>query len=527
MKKYGRILAVIAVIGLIGFIYYYIALPPVNIHSAGFWFFCIGAVAVLLGIYAVTHIGSMNRVIIKSGLGIIAGLIVIYGIGALLSSPVVNAKKYQRILTVSERSFTEDIEEISYDKIPILDKDSASRLGNRKMGSMVDMVSQFEVSDLYTQINYREKPVRVTPLNYASTVKWLTNSREGIPAYMKIDMATQEVECVKLENGMKYSVFEHFGRNLYRHLRFRYPTYIFDSVNFEIDEEGTPYWICPVKKYTIGLFGGVTIGKVVLVNAVTGDMMEYDIGDVPRWVDRVYSAEMLIDYYDYYGSLKHGFFNSVLGQKDCLKTTEGYNYIALEDDVWVYTGVTSVSSDESNVGFVLMNQRTMETRYYTVSGAEEFSAMASAEGQVQEKGYSATFPLLLNVANKPTYLIALKDAAGLVKQYAMVNIEQYQIVAIGDSVSECEKEYIKLLSSNGIEGEINSSSAEEITGKIAKISEAVIEGNSHYYLMLEGSGEIYDVKVADHINIVTYSVGDKISLQYVKEEEFNQLFDVK
>ena len=154
----------------------------------------------------------------------------------------------------------------------------------------------------------------------------------------------------------------------------------------------------------------------------------------PEWIDRAYSADLLVQLFDYYGTLKHGFFNSVLSQKDCLKTTDGYNYLALEDDVWMYTGVTSVNGDQSNVGFVLSNQRTMETKYYTVEGATESSAMSSAEGQVQNLKYTATFPLLLNISGEPTYFIALKDDAGLVKKYAMVNVQKYQIVAIGDKI---------------------------------------------------------------------------------------------
>ena len=258
-------------------------------------------------------------------------------------------------------------------------------------------------------------------------------------------MTTQEAECVRLEQKIRYSMSDHFGRNIYRHLRFAYPTYMFDDISFEIDESGTPYWICPVKKYNIGLFGGVTIGRVVLCNAVTGEMTDYAVEDVPQWVDRVYSADMLISLYDYHGTLKHGYFNSVLSQKDCLVTTDGYNYIALDDDVWVYTGITSVGQDKSNVGFVLMNQRTMETRYYVISGAEENSAMSSAEGKVQHLGYKATFPLLINVGGQPTYFMALKDSSGLVKSYAMLNIEKYQTVAIGDSVNECEKNYRQLM----------------------------------------------------------------------------------
>ena len=270
------------------------------------------------------------------------------------------------------------------------------------MGSMVDMVSQFDADNIYSQINYQDNPVRVTPLKYASLIKWFTNRSEGIPAYIRINMATQETELVKLDEGIKYTTSEHFNRNIYRHLRFAHPTYIYGELSFEIDEKGVPYWIAPVKKYNIGLFGGETVGKVVLCNAVTGEMKTYDVEDVPQWVDRVYSADLLVQLFDYYGTLKHGFLNSVLSQKDCLETTDGYNYLALEDDVWMYTGVTSVNGDQSNVGFVLSNQRTMETRYYEVEGATEAAAMSSAEGQVQNLKYTATFPLLLNISGEPT-----------------------------------------------------------------------------------------------------------------------------
>ena len=405
---------------------------------------------------------------------------------------------------------------MDYNTIPLLDKDSAALLGNRKMGSLVDMVSQFEVSSDYTQINYQGKPVRVTPLRYASPIKWLTNRKQGLQAYMLIDMATQDTECVKLSEGIKYSKSEYFNRYIYRHLRFRYPTYIFDDqIFFEIDEEGTPYWVCPVKKFNLGLVGGQTIGNVVLCNAATGECIDYKGEDVPQWIDKVYSAELLTRLYDYSGILKHGYFNSILGQKDCLQTTNGYNYIALDDDVWVYSGVTSVSGDQSNVGFVLMNQRTMETRFYKVEGATEDSAMSSAEGQVQNLRYVSTFPLLLNIADEPTYFMALKDSAGLVKKYAMVNVQKYQWVAIGDTIQECEKNYNRLLNTNGI---VSQSAEEEksITGKITAIAPVVIDGNTHYYVCLENSEDIFDVAMTDEylIGIIRYQVGDIISIKY-------------
>ena len=543
-KMLRTILLVLLGIAFLG-VYYYVTIPAINLHSKGTW-------GVILFLVFVLMLLSGLKQLQKSGADTVEGirafrfrfkefglvfkalaiLLILLGlfyvIGSLLSSPFFNAAKYQRLLTIEEREFTDDIKEVDYKTIPLLDRDSASLLGNRKMGSMVDMVSQFEVSGDYSQINYQGKPVRVTPLTYASPIKWLTNQKNGIPAYILIDMTTQNTECVKLSEGIKYSKGEYFNRDLYRHLRFRFPTYIFDDqIFFEIDEEGTPYWVCPVKKFNIGLFGGQTVGRVVLCNAQTGECVDYAVEDVPSWIDKVYSAELLVRLYDYSGLLKHGYWNSMLGQKDCLQSTNGYNYIALEDDVWVYTGITSVSGDQSNVGFVLMNQRTMETRSYKVEGAIEDSAMSSAEGQVQNLGYRATFPLLLNIADEPTYFMALKDGAGLVKKYAMVNVQKYQWVAIGDTVQECERNYTGLLSTNGIVSE-SASAGKSVSGKIESISPVVLEGNTHYYLCLEDREDIYDIDLSNAalLQIIRYQEGDSITLEYREGYGLNEVIDI-
>ena len=216
-----------------------------------------------------------------------------------------------------------------------------------------------------------------------------------------------------------------------------------------------------------------------------------------------------------------------MDREDCLKTTDGYNYLAIDDDVWVYTGVTSITGDQSNVGFVLMNQRTMETRFYEVEGATEASAMSSAEGQVQNLHYTATFPLLLNISGEPTYFIALKDDAGLVKKYAMVNVQKYQIVAIGDTVSQCEENYTTLMYENGIkETPEDTRDVLSITAAISKIAQGVVDGNSHYYIMVEGSDEIFDIPVVDFIDIIRYDVGDEVAIEYKEGEQSNTVLSL-
>ena len=451
---------------------------------------------------------------------VLVALIAAIIIGGLTSWVVIRAGSYSKLLSIKDGDFASEVEEISYNQIPMLDEDSAARLGSRKLGELADMVSQFEILPSYTQINYQGRPVRVTSLAYGDLVKWFTNRSAGLPAYLIIDMVTQEAEVVRLDEGMKYTTAEHFGRYLPRHLRFHYPTYMFADPVFEINEEGEPYWVCPRMVKTIGLFGGTDIQGAVLVNAVTGESQYYE--EVPNWVDHVYDANLIMEQYDYYGMYHNGFINSIFGQRDVTHTTEGYNYIAIGDDVYMYTGVTSVTSDQSNIGFILSNQRTKETHFYSVAGATEASAQASAMSQVQQMRYVATFPLLLNIADQPTYFMSLKGEDGLVKMYAMVNVQQYNIVETGSTVAECEANYRRALADSGLisdgDAEAVPSDQEEISGAIAEIRTAVLDGNSYYFLRLEGQDTFYAVNAAENPLAVILNAGDQVTIAYTAGE---------
>ena len=522
----------LAVTLLFAAVYYYVALPAINLKTAEFYTFFV-LLAVVYCVCAVITSGFQGtgakgyfkfvKKQCKVPFFLTVGLLAVALVGSIISWEVFRAADYRDLLTVEEGDFAAEVEEISFDQIPMLDSASAKKLGNRKLGELSDMVSQFEVADDYTQINFKGRPVRVTPLRYGDIIKWLNNRADGLPAYLVIDMVTQNVEVHRLENGIRYTTAEHFGRNLYRYLRFHYPTYLFDEPAFEIDEQGNPYWVCPRISRTIGLFGGTDIIGAVLVDAVSGECTYYEVDDVPQWVDHVYTANLIIQQYDYHGTYVNGFINSLFGQRDVTVTTDGYNYIAIGDDVYMYTGITSVVSDESNIGFILSNQRTKETHFYSVAGAEEYSAMDSAQGQVQQMKYTATFPLLLNVAEQPTYFMALKDAAGLVKMYAMVNVSQYQIVATGNTVAECESNYRVMLARNNLisqeDTEVQPSDQQEVTGVIAEIRSAVIEGNTWYYLRLEQGDVYYAVSSADQRSAALLSVGDTVKVQYMAGEE--------
>ena len=528
----GRTVLNLAVTLLVGAIYYYVQLPALNFHSGSLYVFVVLLCAVYCAMAILTsgfqgdgakgYFGFVKKQC-KIPFLLAAAMVLVAVVGSVIGWKLIRAGSYRDLLTVETGDFASEVQEISFDQIPMLDRDSATKLGNRKLGELADMVSQFEVDDDYTQINYKGRPVRVTALRYGDWIKWFNNRSSGLPAYLIIDMVTQNVEVVRLDSGIRYTTAEHFGRNLGRYLRFHYPTYIFDSPAFEIDEEGNPCWVCPRITNTIGLFGGTDVLGAVLVNAVTGETAYYEVGAIPTWVDHVYNADLIISQYDNHGQYIHGFINSLFGQRDVTITTEGYNYIALNDDVYMYTGITSVVSDESNIGFILSNQRTKETRFYSVAGAEEYSAMDSARGQVQQMNYTATFPLLLNIADQPSYFMALKDAAGLVKMYAMVNVSQYQIVATGATVADCESNYQVMLARNGLidqsDTDITPSGQGQVTGVIAEIRSAVVEGNTWYYLRLQDGTVYYAISAADDKNAVILSVGDNVTVTYTEGED--------
>ena len=528
-NAFTRTLINLGVTLLFGLGYFYFELPALNFHAEEFYVF----VFLLCAVYCVCAVltSGFQGEGVKGYFGfvkkqctipflVLVALIAAIIIGGLTSWVVIRAGSYSKLLSIKDGDFASEVEEISYNQIPMLDEDSAARLGSRKLGELADMVSQFEILPSYTQINYQGRPVRVTSLAYGDLVKWFTNRSAGLPAYLIIDMVTQEAEVVRLDEGMKYTTAEHFGRYLPRHLRFHYPTYMFADPVFEINEEGEPYWVCPRMVKTIGLFGGADILGAVLVNAVTGESQYYE--EVPNWVDHVYDANLIMEQYDYYGMYHNGFINSIFGQRDVTHTTEGYNYIAIGDDVYMYTGVTSVTSDQSNIGFILSNQRTKETHFYSVAGATEASAQASAMSQVQQMRYVATFPLLLNIADQPTYFMSLKGEDGLVKMYAMVNVQQYNIVETGSTVAECEANYRRALADSGLisdgDAEAVPSDQEEISGAIAEIRTAVLDGNSYYFLRLEGQDTFYAVNAAENPLAVILNAGDQVTIAYTAGE---------
>lgn len=557
-------LVLTAITALVAF---YFMLPAINLKNIEFY-----AYIALVAVSYVVFNGIFSGVLSKPEYtpyvkrrAIVPGIIIVIlavtiGIGYIVGAEIFRAESYSQLIEVEKGNFSEEINEQyaeSFRSIPRLDSDSASQIAARALGDLGEMgyVSQFTIYSKNTQINYKGTPVRVAPLQYANIVKWFFNTRDGFPGYVIVDMANESAEFIELEEGkhIKYSPAEHFNKLLKRHLRFEYPTYMFTIPTFEIDDAGNPYWVCARLDKTIGLFGGTDVIGAVVVKAdsETGESIYYSAEELRsnpdlQWLDRIYDADLIAQQYDFYGKYRGGFWNSILSQKDVIRTTDGYSYIAQNDDVWMYTGVTSVTSDQSITGFVLVNQRTKESIFYPVSGGTEKSAQLAAEGRVKDLGYTATFPLLLNIGGEPTYFLSLKDASSIVQQYALINVKQYnnnKMGANGTDLTKCLASYIDALESSGIKVDIDpedidipddpdenaqdtpSEGSKAIGGKVTDIRTAVKGGESYYYIKLDTSESYFAITAKRQESVVILNNGDSITVTFDGTQEGKDIID--
>lgn len=528
-----------AVLGGLG---YYLFLPALNVFSQGFWGFLLALAVIFTVAYLILSApGSIKRMlggkqaqkngesrlpkgtVAKILLGIAAVPLVVLLVGNIISSTFFNATKYSNIITVTEAVFEDDMPESDLvTNIPLMDSQSANIIGNRTLGALSEVVSQYQVNGTYAQINYGGIPRKVSNLEYVDLFKWVNNRKNGVPGFVMVDPVNSSAEYIQFEKPMKYVDSAYFGDDLNRKLRFSYPTKIFGSCTFELDEAGNPYYIVSCLEPKVGLFGGMDVCEVILFNPCDGSSQLYALEEAPTWIDNAFTGALASQKYDWYGTLKNGFWNSVIGNKDCKVTTDDFGYIVLEDDIFFFTGVTSVSSDESNIGFITSNARTGEYKFYPVIGAEEYSAMGAAQGEVQEKGYVASFPSLINVSGEATYIMVLKDANGIVKMHALVNVENYSIVATGVTQTDAKQAYVQLLKEEGIvteevPPEPVAPDPETVSVTVKQVRTVTISGESWLYLTGD-DGNLYKKMIREDESLLLITEDQKITVNYYKTE---------
>lgn len=513
----GHLVALVITLIYFG-VTYYLNHPVINIHDTG----SIIYIASILAIFTVvdsllTH--SFKGVAKITGL-LAAVAIVFMVVMSIAGSAIFQSGNYRDQLTINEAAdFSKDFKEISLNNIPVIDKNVAQQLGDKKMGQITALGSQYRVSDEYTLISIKDGLYRVSPLEYRDMFKWFQNKDKGVPGYIKINVSDpSDVELVELDEGMRYAPSAYLNQNMERHVRFSYPMDMITDYSFEVDDNGKPFWIISTYVPEVGFFNAPDATGIIVLDPISGKMKKYDIKDAPKWVDRVQPAEFAIDQLENWGKYVNGYINTLFGQKDMLKNTDGYNYVTIDGQTHIFTGVTSIGADRSIVGFALINLKTKEANFFKINGADEASAMSSAEGEVQNLRYTATFPIMLNIADQPTYFISLKDQEGLVKQYSFVSVQNYSVVGIGDTVEKARDNYIKRLKESGSKVKDKDIQIEKVEGVVQDIKTAIVDGNSNYYITLENDDMLYVVPINMSEELPLTQIGQSVSMQFTKSK---------
>ena len=350
------------------------------------------------------------------------------------------------------------------------------------------------------------------------------NNKAGTEGYVMVSATNErDVKLVQTLNGkdlkIKYQPEAFFGSNVERHAYFNgYMTTGLEDFNFEIDDNGKPYWVATKYDKKVG-FSGDDAKGVILIDAQTGEISDYTIADTPKWVDRIQPISFVIKQLNDWGEYIHGYWN--WSNEDKLMITEDLTLVYGEDGrpYW-YTGVSSVGKDESNIGFVLVDTRTKETHLYHQSGATEYAAQSSAEGKVQEKGYHASLPVPYTINGIPTYVMTLKDEGGLVKMYAMVAIGDYTIVGVGNTMRETLMSFKNVYNMAG--NRINPDAKDNRTSMktvVTRIQSDIKNGNSFYYFTVNGNAKIFigSSQLSNELPVTV--VGDSISISFDNDTE--------
>jgi len=503
----------IGIIVILEILLFLLFLPPINIHSIGFWYFIAICIAPFLLIYVIRKniialSSDKQKFIFNKGTKTFFIIVIVLGVilagATFIGTPLLGGlNSYKNRIHIPESSNFSDIEEFKPTQVQIIDKNISMSLADRVFGEMgAEMVSLYTVSDNYSSVVVNNQMYRLTPAEFGGLIKWIETNKEGTPGYISVNVTTGETQFIEVNQGLRYMPYAHLFKNLYTHLRLHYPTFIFGNTKFEVDDNWNPYWVTQVCSYRFVGKAKDIVG-VIVTDPISGENNYYDVNDVPSWVDNIYDAETISEQYNSYGRYINGLLN--FSQKGETAVTDDYAYLQKNGHLWMYTGVTSVGSDESNIGFIYVDLQNKDVIYVISAGAEEYSARASAEGAVQEKGYIAVFPTVVSIQGQPVYFMGLKDNAGLIKAYGFVDYKNYQKVAVASTINEALKQF----TGNSY---IDETDINEITITVKEVSSAVMNGYTIYFIQTT-DGNVYTASIEISNTLPFLKVNDSITIK--------------
>ena len=503
-------------------------LNPLYADGAFTWLFVISAFVILNFISALSGIkiyqnerGAMKFDIDKKTKGfkkLVTILAILWGlffIANVASSPLFNSKAYRDQLGAPEiTEFSEDVQPLDLKQLPIVDKQLASSLADKKLGENPGMGSQVRLGEPVIQ-QVDGELMWVVPLEHSGFFKWIKNM-DGSAGYIKVS-ATNLKDIEFVDSKIKYQPNSYLFDDITRHVRIL-KGHLFNGLtdySFEIDDEGNPHWIITTYENE-WLFSLPEATGILILDATTGDVEEYGLDEIPDWVDRVQPEEFIMNQINNQGEYIHGIFN--FSNQDKFMSSLGEIIVYNNGNCYLFTGLTSVGADESAIGFIMVDMVTKESKIYQMSGATEYAAKLSAEGKVQQYEYYATFPIIINHNGIPTYFMTLKDNSGLIKQYSFVSVSDITSVGVGENISDALRDYDKALSSSNSfiepEGELK-----EIYGNIVRIASENTGDTLAYKFIIDSiPNKIFTATYDVSTELALSKEGDPITISFYESE---------
>ncbi|MEG1254956.1 cell shape-determining protein [Clostridium sp.] len=513
----------IALCILIGFVLFFIvnyfAHIPLNLKFPSLIIVLVISIAIPLIILAIKKAICKEDTSYISIVGkILCGAFAVYLVYAVVTTNVItNAKDYRGLLgEVKNENFDEKISPIDLSQIPVIDEEYSLKIAESRLGELSALGSQVQLgTPTIQQVNGVLQ--YVIPLEHSGFFQWLSN-KDGTPGYITVNANNpSDVKLVTSLNGedlkMKYLTSSFFSNDIHRYAHSQNKTIGLTDYSFELNDSGRPYWVISKYEKQVGVSGRAVVG-IMIIDAQNGEVTEYDNSSIPSWVDMVQPMYIVNDNINSWGKYINGFRFS---KKDKLKATNGTNTIYNNGNCYYYTGITSVGSDESTVGFMLVDTKTGESTLYKMPGGiTELAGSQAVEGKVQQFGYTSTMPTLINVQNQPTYFTLLKDNNGDIKMYGMVNVQQRNIIAVGETLNETMNNYVDSLTENG-------SNSLETSGEI-KVGKGTVErigllptdkGSLFYIITKENNTTLIIAPSSISKELPITKEGDSITFEYV------------
>lgn len=528
MKKIKAIVFSAMTLFVLGYIFF--ETPNLNpLYSEGAMFYCVLVTAYILvwallkfGTFTLENITNANRSFnyvpnqkfpkwVKI---LLVTPWIFFAVMVIASSVLINWSAYRDQLGQAQiTDFSSDVQPVDVSQVPIVDKDLAIKLADKKLGERQSLGSQV-VLGVPTIQQVNGKLLWAVPLHHSGIFKWLTNLN-GTPGY--ITVSATNVKDVEYVDGqyVKYQTNSYLLNDVKRKIRMSGELFTgLTDFSFELDDSGVPHWVVSTYRNLRGFSLPEATGAIVM-NATTGEMNQYTLQTLPEWVDRIQPEGFIIRQIDNQGQYVHGIFN--FSDKDKYKSSEGHMIVYNNNRCYLFTGLTSVGQDSSTIGYVMVDMKDKTTRRYVMNGATENAAQSSAQGKVQHLGYQATFPLILNIGSEPTYFMSLKDREGLIKQYAMVSVTDYSVVGTGETISEAIRDYEQAMKNVGMKPNIEQSKGEAtaVSGTVLRIaSEFNGQSTTYKVILTERPKQIFlvDSSVSDELALT--AEGDKVNIEF-------------